>query len=732
MPKFDNMNTAMPSKYWGKSSFFGGEPILPTWSGYVIVVLFGVFFSGVTTGIMALEQKFSKQKVTSEFFNTAGRDIKLGLTAAVLVSQWTWAATLLQSSNVAWQFGVSGPFWYASGATIQILLFGILAIELKRRAPKAHTMPELVLVRWGGAAHKTFIFFTCLTSTIVTSMLLLGGAATMKALTGMNVYWANFLIPWGVIFYTAAGGLKATFLASYIHTGIIFLILLVMVYSVYVKDFSTDDIYNMLSDAIDHSWLECKAIYSAAYECDNTGFCGCRGSDGTLTLANCLDASKPSGIADTRYNVDDDDFSDDDGKALARTMFPCGGVAGNARGSYLTMLSKPGLMFGIINIIGNFGTVFVDQSYWQSAIAAKPSVAHKGYLLGGMVWFTIPFALATACGIASVALQLPITADEAGSGLVPPAIATYLYGTKGALMITIMLFMAIVSTGSAESMAVASVFAYDVYKVYFKPSANGEDIMRISRYVVVVFGLCMGVLGVVLFELKLNLGWVYLFMGIAIGSAVMPLWFLLTWKDASANGAVAAAWGGMVLAMVTWVSAAQATSGKVNIESLGTLEAMMSGNLVALISSGVIHWSHSKLYPQNYDWNTMRDIALLDETTSGLTAEDLDPAMLDEASKWVKKFGYGFTILIVIIWPILSTPAGVFTKDYFAFWVFVAITWGLAAATVIVVLPLYEARDSIANVCDGLFGTHFAPEEAMIINPDEEVALKGVNIKETL
>jgi len=33
--------------------------------------------------------------------------------------QWTWAATILQSSNVAWEYGVSGPFWYASGATIQ-------------------------------------------------------------------------------------------------------------------------------------------------------------------------------------------------------------------------------------------------------------------------------------------------------------------------------------------------------------------------------------------------------------------------------------------------------------------------------------------------------------------------------------------------------------------------------------------------------------------------------------
>ena len=40
------------------------------------------------------------------------------------------------------------------------------------------------------------------------------------------------------------------------------------------------------------------------------------------------------------------------------------------------------MIFGIINLVGNFGTVFVDQAYWQSAIAAKPSSSHKGYILG--------------------------------------------------------------------------------------------------------------------------------------------------------------------------------------------------------------------------------------------------------------------------------------------------------------------------------------------------------------
>jgi Na+/proline symporter len=37
---------------------------------------------------------------------------------------------------------------------------------------------------------------------IVTSMLLLGGAATIEALTGVDYRLAAFLMPWGVILYS--------------------------------------------------------------------------------------------------------------------------------------------------------------------------------------------------------------------------------------------------------------------------------------------------------------------------------------------------------------------------------------------------------------------------------------------------------------------------------------------------------------------------------------------------
>lgn len=263
----------------------------------------------------------------------------------MIVSKWTWAATLLQSSNVAWQYGVSGPLWYASGATVQIILFAILAIKVKQHAPKAHTVCEMVRARWGRSAHVTFLFFCFVTNIIVTSMLLLGGAATVEALTGMDYRLASFLIPWGVVLYTASGGLHATSLASYVHTTIIFIVLITMIFAVYIKIYSSDTIYQFLTKTTSYNEEECQTIFSR---------------DG---------------------NVESSFF--EPGK------YACGAVSGNQKGSYLTMQSRDGAMFGIINIVGNFGTVFVDQSYWQSAIASSPEAAAPGFVLAGYVLYLL-------------------------------------------------------------------------------------------------------------------------------------------------------------------------------------------------------------------------------------------------------------------------------------------------------------------------------------------------------
>lgn len=633
-----------------QSSFFEGKSVLNQGVGYAVILGFGAFFAFFTSFLVWLEKRYVGSRHTSEWFNTAGRNVKTGLIASVIVSQWTWAATILQSSNVAWQYGISGPFWYASGATIQVLLFGIMAIEIKRKAPNAHTVCEIVKARWGTPAHIVFLFFCFLTNIIVTAMLLLGGSAVVNALTGVNIYAASFLIPLGVIVYTLAGGLKATFLASYIHSVIVHVVLVIFVYLVYTASNelgSPSKVYNHLLEVSSKSRV-------------------------------CHDPISHSGQS-------------------------CGPVSGNYKGSYLTMLSSGGLVFGIINIVGNFGTVFVDNGYWVSAIAARPSSTHKGYLLGGLVWFAVPFSLATSLGLGALALDLPLTASEASHGLVPPATAIALMGKGGSVLLLTMLFMAVTSAGSSELIAVSSLCTYDIYRTYINPNASGKKILKVSRAVVLGFGCFMGLLAVILNMVGVSLGWMYLAMGVLIGSAVLPIAFMLLWSKANAIGAILGTILGCVFGIITWILVTKFEYGRVDLDTTGRNAPMLAGNLVSILSGGTIHAVCSFIWPQNYEWDTTKKITMVEKDHTDLPADEFRDEKLRKARTWIIKWGIGFTIVIVILWPVLTLPAKEFSLGYFTFWAVIAVAWGTVGSAVIIALPLIESWEMIQNVCLGMF-----------------------------
>lgn len=611
-----------------------GEVLDESW-GWFIVVGLGAVFAIVITLETKIEERYLGVSQTSEWFNTAGRVIKTGLTAAAIVSAWTWAATLLQSSTVAYQYGISGPFWYAAGASIQVLLFGILAIELKRKAPNAHTFLEIIRARYGEAAHRVFLVFALMTNMIVTAMLLLGGAAVVNGLTGMDISLAAFLIPIGVMIYTLVGGLKATFVADYMHTIIIFIVILTFVATVYFVSPVTGGVEGMFDK---------------------------------LTEA-------------ARLNP----------------------VEGNAAGAYLTMASLGGLIFGIINIVGNFGTVFVDQAYWQRAIAAQPQSTVKGFLLGGACWFAIPFTLATTMGLTAVALGVDLTPEQVQLGLTVPAAASVLMGEVGAVLVLTMLFMAVTSAGSAELIAVSSLITYDVYRTYKNPAATGKQLLKVSRYTIIGFGIGMGGLAVILLAMGLSLGFVYLAMGVLIGSAVIPIALTITWKKTDKYAAMAGAIVGLFVALGTWIGVAASLpefGGEVSLASLGHNYSMLFGNIAGILTGGAIAGFGSLIRNKTFDWNEMKErIKLVDISEADVTKMQADEATLHKAFKFSLKGGGLMTLVLIIAWPMpLFFASYVFDVAFYSLWVGISVVWVSAATFFIVGLPIIEARHGIAKV----------------------------------
>lgn len=116
-------------------------------------------------------------------------------------------------------------------------------------------------------------------------------------------------------------------------------------------------------------------------------------------------------------------------------------VDGNYQGEYMTMTSKSAGILLIINLIGNFGTVFLDNGYWNKAISASPAASLKAYAIGGLAWFAVPSLISLTMGLACLAVETspnfptypdPLTSFQANSGLVLPAAAIAIMG-KGEL-----------------------------------------------------------------------------------------------------------------------------------------------------------------------------------------------------------------------------------------------------------------------------------------------------------
>ncbi|KAH6604208.1 hypothetical protein Trco_007654 [Trichoderma cornu-damae] len=632
--------------------------------GYGIVLGLGFAFAIFMIAVTHILKRFNNEVQTSEMFNTAGRTVKSGLVASAVVSSWTWAATLLQSSGVCYRYGVSGPFWYASGATVQILLFATIAITLKKRAPNAHTFLEVIKARYGKAAHFTFILFGLMTNVLVSLMLITGGAATVNALTGMHAVAAIFLIPIPVVAYTVAGGLKATFITDYIHTSA--LLIIIMIFA--LKTYATSDVLG-----------------------------------------------SPSAVYDLLVK--------------AAQAHP---VSGNRDGSYLTMRSQGGVIFFVINIVGNFGTVFLDNSYYNKSIAASPIHALPGYIMGGIAWFAIPWLTATTLGLAALALEsnprfptFPnrLTESEVSAGLALPYAAVALMGKGGAIATLIMLFLAVTSAFSAELVATSTIFTYDIYRTYFRPNASSKSLVWMSHAGMIAYMLVVCCVSTGLWYNGISMGYLYLLMGVLISAAVIPATLALLWSGQNRWAATVTPILGTICAIVAWLVTAKKKCGKLDVECTGSNDPMLAGNVVALLAPVVLVPLLCLIFGlDKYDWQSMMEIRKADDhdmiQESGLDREAQrqlernqertesaeERRMLNKAFK-IACFVTIFirTLALLVLWPMPMYGTGyIFSKPFFTGWVTVGIIWIFCSFICVGLYPVWESRATLARVLKGI------------------------------
>ncbi|KAI8977810.1 Na+/solute symporter [Trametes punicea] len=671
------------------------KPLLPESVGYGVVVGVGFFFAAMMLGVTTLQTRFSKfSPSSSEEFSSASRSVKPGLVCCGIVSAWTWSATLLQSSTAAYTFGVSGPWWYGVGGTIQLAFFAMVAAKVKMNANGAHTFLEIVKVRFGTGAHLLFTFYAFLCILVVCGSLLLGGASTVNALTGMNVIAACFLLPIGIAVYVIFGGLRATFICDYAHTMILFVIIYIFFANVYGTSDATGSI---------------RAMYDLL-----------------------VHAGKNAPID------------------------------GNQDGSYLTMKSNQGLVFGAATILSGFSGVFCDQGYWQRAIASAPRSTTKAYILGGLSWFAVPWGFASCLGLAARALvddprfptyPSPLSPSQTSAGLAAPAAAAVVMGQGGAIAILLVVFMAVTSAVSAELIAVSSlvlcISLCSLYRTYYWPTATSAEIVRVSHYFICFWAVWAGCWSTILHQASIDLGWLFYVQGVVLSPAVVPIALTVTWSKLTRAGIFSGCITGAVLGMLAWMIGCWKIYGEINVQNLAEPYSAVCSGLTGLFFSGTITVLISLAKPAHYNFAETRAIAVYDDSRSMSSASDaaadsnaqrrpdlyttsqektsckdnataiIVPIQPDDANLesalgvsrvQLKKvfrraawYSLALTLAVAILVPIpMFFSHYVFSERFYTFWVACTIIWAAMSGVFCIFLPLWESRWEILAIIRGL------------------------------
>ena len=303
-------------------------------------------------------------------------------------------------------------------------------------------------------------------------------------------------------------------------------------------------------------------------------------------------------------------------------------------------------------------------------------------------------------GLGAVAVGVSLTPDQIGMGLIAPTAASQMLGDIGAVLLLTVLFTAVTSAGSAELVAVSSLVTYDVYRTYIKPSSSGRELMKISRLAILGFGFGMGILASMLLLIGASLQYLYLVMGILIGSAVVPITLAILWKKANKYAATLGAIVGLVCGVGAWLTSASMLYGEITMSSTGQNAPLLIGNLSAISIGAIVSIVGSIARPENFNFEVMKQrILVVDAKIRSRIEQDTDESFLKNAATVQRQVCY--CPYLYTCYSLATSPLPIWICFFVVCILY--LDWdcdhlGHRRAIVIIALPLIEARKAILEV----------------------------------
>jgi Na+/proline symporter len=184
---------------------------LQTLSGPIVIFLMLLFFGGS----LYMSIRISRKRENADGYMTGGGKIGFGISAASMTATWIWASSMYASATSGYTYGVSGPIHYGLWGALMILLIYPFGRRIRKVAPKAHTIAEVMFARHGRSSQLMLAGSNVLGSIISLTSNLIAGGALIAMLSPFTFTQGIVAIAIGVLAYTLWSGFRASVLTDF-------------------------------------------------------------------------------------------------------------------------------------------------------------------------------------------------------------------------------------------------------------------------------------------------------------------------------------------------------------------------------------------------------------------------------------------------------------------------------------------------------------------------------------
>lgn len=665
--------------------------------GYGILIGVGACFAIMIVFATRLLKKYlNEDSQSTEMFMVANRTVGIGLTASAVYSSWTWATELLWCVTMVYYYGVQSAYWYGAGLAVHICLMAVLGIEAKKKIPTGHTCLEIVELRYGKAGHILYMFLCLVNNLLLCSSMILGTAGAISiACDNLHMVASTMLIPFGVLLYTAVGGLKSTFLTDYVHSFILLIVLCYICTASLTSEHigGIDNLYNMIRDKeLSGELTPVAGNYQGSF---------LTGKSQGAIFFGIIHA-----VGDFGLTVMDSSFW--------QKLFSADVKA-----------TVPGYLLAALTIFANVWPLGTIVGLANVALEDNPI-------------FPI--------------YPRKMTLYEINSGFGLMYTVKALLGKNALAAMVLVMYLAVTSTVSAQMISVSSIISFDIFRKYFKPDATNKQLIFVSHAGVVFFGLFSAGFLVMLYYVGVDMTWLAYFYSLLICPGVIPMVLMITWSGQTKLAFLVSPIVGIAAGLAVWVGTAHLFYGEVTITTLGNQFPSMYGGLTTLFLPGILSVAISLIKPAKFDWSKLaRESQLIDDgvtSNSDISDEgnaqesnekhELENIIVEESEspsenkeefslhyeevhnkktvtyteeekrliKIYTKVAYASAVFVLLItwvvWPLPLYRDWIWSIEYFRGWTVMGLFWVYMALLVIGVYPLYDGRHALWKVVSGL------------------------------